>query len=169
MNGIVGGEAVQPGQSSVVFGPYVPGDGTRDASITVIRMDGRAMTGPYQTFHEMNVALRFPAYFGHNWDALIDCLGNVGQWLQANSILVVIEHADALVTAEHLPLLVDVLCLGRERAGARFDADGIPVDRQVTRLRFIFDVSAEHLKEIRVRIGRIGRRMELAPTTLEVW
>jgi hypothetical protein len=35
--------------------------------------------------------LRFPSYFGHNWDALEECLGDLS-WLKAERI--VLRHAD---------------------------------------------------------------------------
>lgn len=159
----------QSGQPRVVFSADLPDGDTLGSSGTVVRVDGRAMPGPGRTFHELAKALRFPAYFGHNWDALIDCLGDVGRWLQTPSVIVLIEHADALLTAEHLPLLVDCMCLGSERAGADSDADGIPIDRQTTELHFVFNLSSSHLKEARVRIGRIGRRMALGPSGISVW
>lgn len=37
-------------------------------------------------------ALHFPAWFGHNWDALADCLGDLG-WLPAPGYVVLLEHA----------------------------------------------------------------------------
>ena len=38
-------------------------------------------------------ALDFPAWFGHNWDALADCLGDLS-WLQADGYLILLEHGD---------------------------------------------------------------------------
>ena len=38
------------------------------------------------------VALGFPDWFGHNWDALADCLGDMS-WRQAPGYLLVFEHA----------------------------------------------------------------------------
>jgi RNAse (barnase) inhibitor barstar len=169
MDGTMSGGTRQSDQPPVVFSADFPDGDTLGASRTVVRVDGRAMPGPSQTFHEMAKALRFPAYFGHNWDALIDCLGDVGRWLQSQSVIVLIEHADALVTVEHLPLLVEALCLGSERAGAESDADGIPIDRQVTELHFVFNLSSSYFREVRARIGRVGRRMELTPTGISVW
>lgn len=37
----------------------------------------------------------FPEWFGHNWDALADCLADLG-WRPAEGYLVLLEHADAL-------------------------------------------------------------------------
>ena len=39
-------------------------------------------------------ALKFPGWFGHNWDALSDCLCDLS-WMPANGYVLVLEHADA--------------------------------------------------------------------------
>ncbi|MDD5175844.1 MAG: barstar family protein [Sterolibacterium sp.] len=39
--------------------------------------------------------MAFPEWFGHNWDALADCLADLG-WRPAEGYLVLLEHADAL-------------------------------------------------------------------------
>ncbi len=40
-------------------------------------------------------AMRFPDWFGHNWDALSDCLTDLS-WEPARGYVVILEHADAL-------------------------------------------------------------------------
>jgi RNAse (barnase) inhibitor barstar len=40
-------------------------------------------------------ALRFPDYFGYNWDALEDCLTDL-DWLDARGTLLILSHADRL-------------------------------------------------------------------------
>ena len=39
------------------------------------------------------VALHFPDWFGHNWDALADCLTDLS-WLPAGGYVVLLENAD---------------------------------------------------------------------------
>jgi RNAse (barnase) inhibitor barstar len=43
----------------------------------------------------LGAALDFPDWFGHNWDALEDCLGDLS-WIQSNCIVVVIQDAGTL-------------------------------------------------------------------------
>lgn len=43
-------------------------------------------------------ALDFPDWFGHNWDALADCLGDLA-WIDAPGLVVVLEHLNDLKTA----------------------------------------------------------------------
>lgn len=38
-------------------------------------------------------ALRFPDWFGHNWDALADCLSDL-EWLPADGYVLLLAHAD---------------------------------------------------------------------------
>jgi RNAse (barnase) inhibitor barstar len=40
-------------------------------------------------------ALHFPDWFGHNFDALADCLGDMS-WLPAEGYLVMLEHCDGI-------------------------------------------------------------------------
>lgn len=44
------------------------------------------------------VALEFPDYFGHNWDALEECLGDLA-WLDAPGYVLGIEHSEQLRVA----------------------------------------------------------------------
>jgi len=38
-------------------------------------------------------ALNFPAWFGNNWDALADCLGDLS-WMPASGYVIIIKHTD---------------------------------------------------------------------------
>ena len=55
-------------------------------------------------------ALRFPAWFGHNWDALADCLGDLA-WLPASGYRITLFNAQDLQAAapEEFDTLRDVL------------------------------------------------------------
>lgn len=64
-------------------------------------------------------ALEFPAWFGRNWDALADCLGDL-EWLEpaAGHMLII----DGLASTLHLPLLD--IC---EEASAQWREHGVPM------------------------------------------
>ncbi|MGW6060384.1 barstar family protein [Streptomyces sp. NPDC055189] len=93
----------------------------------VIRMDGRQLRDPRTLFATFARELRFPAYFGHNWDALVDCLQDWhGHGGASRDAAVVIDSADDLLSADFLGCFVSVLCQAAWRANLRLDADGNP-------------------------------------------
>ncbi|MBF8191833.1 barstar family protein [Nonomuraea sp. K274] len=57
-------------------------------------VDGRACRTRAAFFEEVARVLRFPRYFGRNWDALTDCLRDTG------AVALVVEHAEDLLSAE---------------------------------------------------------------------
>ncbi|MEV5015369.1 barstar family protein [Streptomyces sp. NPDC053780] len=96
--------------------------------------------GIHQSFAE---ALRFPGYYGNNWDALVDCLNDLCAEVTGGSGIVgVIQEADRLLDADHFPLFVSVLCQGAERANSSLDLDGFPLDRPAIAEHFVFEFRA---------------------------
>lgn len=65
-------------------------------------------------------ALRFPDWFGDNWDALADCLGDLSWW-PADGYLLLVEHAGAWRTddAEAFGVLLDILNEAARKWGER--------------------------------------------------
>jgi Barstar (barnase inhibitor) len=66
--------------------------------IVVARLDGTKMFDADHALYEFTDALRFPAYFGWNWDALSDCLRDLN-WLSADGYLLVVENAPRILSA----------------------------------------------------------------------
>ncbi|MDD4004575.1 MAG: barstar family protein [Elusimicrobiaceae bacterium] len=54
---------------------------------------------------QFSVSLKFPAYFGKNWDALEDCLTDLPDWLPpgGSGYLILIPNAGALCRTEGAP------------------------------------------------------------------
>jgi RNAse (barnase) inhibitor barstar len=67
--------------------------------VAVARIDGAAARDADDLFGQFSDALRFPAYFGWNWDALSDCLRDLN-WLPADRYLVVIEEPAKLLSGD---------------------------------------------------------------------
>jgi Barstar (barnase inhibitor) len=42
----------------------------------VVVLDGRAITSKSELLTTLAKSLHFPTWFGHNWDALVDCLSD---------------------------------------------------------------------------------------------
>jgi RNAse (barnase) inhibitor barstar len=68
-------------------------------------------------------AFVFPRWFGHNWDALADCLTDLG-WRPAPGYVVVFEHASAL--QEHAPEVFDTALAILDDVAAAWRARGAP-------------------------------------------
>jgi RNAse (barnase) inhibitor barstar len=65
---------------------------TTDPAPAVV--DGRACRTRAAFFAEAARVLEFPDYFGRNWDALVDCLRDVGP------LSVIVAHAEHLLADE---------------------------------------------------------------------
>lgn len=64
-----------------------------DLGFAFLRADLSGCGDKAEFLHRIALAMRFPDWFGQNWDALADCLGDLG-WLPADGYVIVLEHAD---------------------------------------------------------------------------
>ncbi len=46
----------------------------------------------------VGTTLGFPDWYGHNWDALADCLTDLS-WMAADGYVIILDHADAFASA----------------------------------------------------------------------
>lgn len=105
----------------------------------VVRLDGREMRTDHDLFRVFARELNFPAYFGHNWDALVDCLRHLHPaWPHPRDLAVIISHADQLAS----PMLFAACAAAAlEYANLALDADGVPDQDHET---FAFHIVLEH-------------------------
>jgi hypothetical protein len=68
-----------------------------------------------QLLKNLAVALGFPDWFGHNWDALEDCLTDLS-WREATAHVLLIEEAKP---GDDLGVLIDILRSSAESWAAR--------------------------------------------------
>jgi RNAse (barnase) inhibitor barstar len=61
-------------------------------------LDGRTLSTREDLFLSLARSLSFPGYFGENWDALDECLADLG-WLEAPKVLLVIREAEHVLEA----------------------------------------------------------------------
>ena len=73
--------------------------GAFPAEFVVVVLDGAAAGSRTGFFQEISHALRFPDYFGHNWDAVYDCLTDPS-WLPAAGYVLVLDGFDQFATDE---------------------------------------------------------------------
>jgi RNAse (barnase) inhibitor barstar len=88
--------------------PELPGFAVR-------RVDGRRCRTKAALLDEFARALELPAHFGRNWDALEDCLNDLG-WLPADGFVIVVTSAHAVLAREE-PEAYDTLVSILEAAG----------------------------------------------------
>lgn len=74
------------------------------------RIDLGECRGKQDVLARIADTMHFPPTFGHNWDALSDCLGDL-QWLPAGGHVLLFEHGDVFGNAhpEHFDTLLDIL------------------------------------------------------------
>jgi RNAse (barnase) inhibitor barstar len=70
-------------------------EGARAADCLVLRVDLSTVRHKQGLLDALGKALRFPEWFGHNWDALADCLQDMA-WLPAPGYLVILDHCDGI-------------------------------------------------------------------------
>ena len=83
-------------------GPYVaPPDldavakAAKKAGFALLRADLKGVHDKQGLLEAIATALKFPEWFGDNWDALEDCLTDLS-WLKARGYVVVLEHCAEL-------------------------------------------------------------------------
>ena len=83
----------------VLPGGRLPRDLQRELpDVAVRQLDGRRCGTKAALLAQAARAFQFPPHFGHNWDALEDCLADL-DWLPATGHLLVVTSADRLLAA----------------------------------------------------------------------
>ena len=95
-----------------------------DLGFAFVRADLDGCADKPEFLRRVAAALHFPAWFGHNWDALSDCLTDLS-WMEANGYVVVLEHLDRFRLAAETDFVtaLDVF----EEAARSWAEDGIPM------------------------------------------
>ena len=62
-------------------------------------VDGAAARDKAALLDALAAALRFPAYFGKNWDALLDCLRTLPEFLPAQGYVLAVRNYPELLSA----------------------------------------------------------------------
>ena len=87
-------------------------DAVKGSSLSPMRV---AFSDKAQLLKNLAVALGFPDWFGHNWDALEDCLTDLS-WREATAHVLLIEEAKP---GDDLGVLIDILRSSAESWAAR--------------------------------------------------
>jgi RNAse (barnase) inhibitor barstar len=78
--------------------------GAKAAGLRVVRIDLQRLAGKAGFLDRAARALKFPRWFGKNWDALNDCLTDLS-WLEGKGWVIIFENAKGF--AERKPQLFE--------------------------------------------------------------
>ncbi len=111
---------------------YVPGNGelrtivsaAKTSGYAFFHIDGKNIQRKEQLLNHVATALHFPGDFGHNWDALEECLVDL-EGNDAEGYVIYYDHVDGLMNAhpDQFETLVEIL----RDAVASWKEDGTPM------------------------------------------
>jgi len=95
----------------------------RKAGFAYFHVDGKNVARKEQLLNAVATAMHFPKSFGHNWDALEECLVDLD--MDADGFVILYEHIDGLLEthADQFDTLVEIL---RDAVGS-WKEDGTPM------------------------------------------
>ena len=79
-------------------------DATRGSELRVARIDLEGVADKGALLERISAVLEFPAWFGRNWDALLDCLRDLS-WSKARGHVLLFENAERLSAGDRETLL----------------------------------------------------------------
>lgn len=81
---------------------HMPGDGeagliaaAAQNNFAIFRVDLAGVSDKATLLKSIGDAMAFPDWYGHNWDALLDCLADLS-WQPAEGYVVILEHSDGI-------------------------------------------------------------------------
>jgi RNAse (barnase) inhibitor barstar len=78
----------------------------KEHGLAFFLLEGRDVRNKDQFLKQVALVLRFPDYFGNNWDAFSDCLTDMS-WHEADGFVILYDHFESL--AEHSPQEFEML------------------------------------------------------------
>jgi RNAse (barnase) inhibitor barstar len=80
------------------------------AGFAFFHIDGKNIARKEQLLNHVAIALHFPKDFGHNWDALEECLTDL-EWVDAEGYVIYYDHIDGLLAShpDQFETLVEIL------------------------------------------------------------
>ena len=80
------------------------------AGFAAFVVDGKKIERKEQLLNHLSVTLRFPKDFGHNWDALEECLADL-EWVDGEGYVIYYDHIDPLLEAhpDQFETLVEIV------------------------------------------------------------
>jgi len=85
-------------------------DGLQKLGTEIFYLDGREIRDKLSFFQKVAEVMRFPAYFGYNWDALEECITDL-DWCPAARYILIYDYPEAFskVEPEEWKIAYDIL------------------------------------------------------------
>lgn len=133
----------------------------RDPSAVVRTVRGRKSRTVASFFNEIAAALQFPYYFGENWNALNDVLGDL-EWSPGSAYLILIADADQLLADGDDEFQILMQIFTRMRVRWLTPNQYMPRARQPTPFHVLLQVADQD------RVSRLSERLSRAETTFDI-
>ena len=128
---------------------HMPLDGEKDLiaaaehdGYAVFRVDLANARNKDEMLDAIAGAMHFPDWFGHNWDALLDCLADLS-WQPADGYVVILEHCDGIHGYAEADFVQALQIF--ENAANEWREQGIPfwcfVDMQADGISWLSDIA----------------------------
>jgi hypothetical protein len=128
-----------------------------DLVLRVLR--GKRSSSSAGLFQEWAAALQFPYYFGHNWDALDECLADL-EWLPARRYVFVLSEFQAVLmnSASDLASYIKVLRRTLSNRNERDFSDSAddPDQLEMQTIILVVQCPPEHADMVKSRLRELG-------------
>jgi RNAse (barnase) inhibitor barstar len=108
----------------------------------VFRVDLAKVLDKDDMLRAIGTAMAFPEWFGYNWDALLDCLADLG-WRPAEGYVIILEHCDGIHGRAEADFVQTLQVF--ENAANEWREEGIPlwcfVDMQADGISWLTDIA----------------------------
>lgn len=127
---------IAPWMHVITPGGGVPLDELLPASgsVYVGRLNGQEMPDAVSAFQHFSEVLKFPEYFGWNWNAFYDCVRDLN-WISADKRILIIESAESSLSRDDDGRKKFFGCLWR--AGQRWSYTKRPEGVTLTKLSVV--------------------------------
>ncbi len=99
-------------------------EATESLEYPMYRVDLTKVTDKEGFLEAISKAMDFPDWFGHNWDALADCLTDLS-WVGADGYVIILDHADGFAQASPTDFATALSVL--QDAADTWREDGVPL------------------------------------------
>ncbi len=121
-------------------------------NVYVARLNGQDMPDEIAAFQKFDELLKFPEYFGWNWDAFYDCLRDL-QWLSSDSHVLIIESAESALSDDEAAR--DEFFRTLWRAGQRWSYTKRPEGVTLSKFSVVLSCDKESAYNLAKRLGEL--------------